>query len=56
MDEVKEFYYEQLDCLESIKKSDTNSKKQNEYASEISSTDMARTTALLTLQNEFDSL
>lgn len=56
MDEVKAFYYNKLDSLENIKKSDTNSIKQNEVAGAINSMDGKRSMEMLTLQNEFDSL
>ena len=56
MEEVKAFYYKKIDSLESVKQADTNSAKSPEIAQEISSTDRKRSSELLKLQKEYDSL
>ena len=53
MEQVKAFYYNRADSLESVKEADTNSAKLNE---ELSLADGKKTVELLKLQKEYDSL
>jgi len=53
MEQVKAFYYSQLDSLESVKEADTISAKHMKIA-QIA--DRKKIVTLLRLQNEYDSL
>ena len=53
MEQVKAFYYNRADSLESVKEADTNSAKLNE---ELSLAEGKKSIELTKLQNEYDSL
>ena len=56
MEQIKGFFYEKTDSLESVKKADTNLAKQIEIAEELVSADEKKSVVLIQLQKEYDSL
>jgi len=56
MEQIKGFFYEKTDSLESVKKADTNLAKQIEIAEESVSADGKKSVVLIQLQKEYDSL
>ena len=56
MEEVKAFYFNKSDSLESVKEADTNSAKRLEIAKELVSADGKKSATLIKLQKEYDSL
>lgn len=56
MEDVKNFYYHKMDSLENVRERDINSMNLFETAEEIRSLDGKRSTELLKLQKEYDSI